>query len=74
MAVMNVAKFERFFRLAASLDVDKGDLRPTAIIAPRSSRSARAPGAATKPASPGGKGWEGRLGDVLTSGHTIAVI
>jgi hypothetical protein len=27
MPVMNVAKFERFFRLAASLDVDKGDLR-----------------------------------------------
>ena len=27
MAVMNVARFERFFRLAASLDVDKGDLR-----------------------------------------------
>ena len=27
MPVMNVAKFERFFRLAASLDVDKKDLR-----------------------------------------------
>jgi hypothetical protein len=27
MPVMNVAKFERFFRLAASLDVDKGDLK-----------------------------------------------
>jgi hypothetical protein len=27
MPVMNVAKFERFFRLAASVDVDKEDLR-----------------------------------------------
>lgn len=27
MAVMGTAKFERFFRLAASLDVDKDDLR-----------------------------------------------
>lgn len=27
MAVMNVAKFERFFRVAAGLDVDKEDLR-----------------------------------------------
>jgi len=27
MAVMNVTRFERFFRLAASLDVDKEDLR-----------------------------------------------
>src|SRR3954451_5314335 len=27
MPMMNVAKFERFFRLAASLDVDKKDLR-----------------------------------------------
>lgn len=27
MPVMNVAKFERFFRVAAGLDVDKGDLR-----------------------------------------------
>ncbi|MDB6160484.1 MAG: hypothetical protein JWO04_4190, partial [Gammaproteobacteria bacterium] len=27
MTVMNIAKFERFFRLAASLDVDKEDLR-----------------------------------------------
>jgi hypothetical protein len=27
MPVMNVAKFERFFREAASVDVDKGDLR-----------------------------------------------
>lgn len=27
MAVMNIPKFERFFRAAASLDVDKADLR-----------------------------------------------
>src|ERR1700704_1927884 len=27
MTVMNIAKFERFFRLAAGLDVDKEDLR-----------------------------------------------
>jgi hypothetical protein len=27
MPVMNIAKFERFFRIAASLDVDKEDLR-----------------------------------------------
>ena len=27
MPVMNVAKFEKFFRLAAGLDVDKGDLK-----------------------------------------------
>jgi hypothetical protein len=27
MPAMNVEKFERFFRLAASLDVDKGDLK-----------------------------------------------
>lgn len=27
MAVMNIAKFERFFRLAAGLDVDKADLK-----------------------------------------------
>lgn len=27
MTVMSVAKFERFFRLAASLDVDKADLK-----------------------------------------------
>lgn len=27
MTVMNIARFERFFRLAASLDVDKDDLR-----------------------------------------------
>jgi hypothetical protein len=27
MTVMNVAKFERFFRLAAGLDVDKNDLK-----------------------------------------------
>jgi hypothetical protein len=27
MQVMNVAKFERFFRMAAGLDVDKGDLQ-----------------------------------------------
>jgi hypothetical protein len=27
MPVMNVAKFERFFRVAGSLDVDKGDLK-----------------------------------------------
>jgi histone H3/H4 len=27
MAVMGVAKFERFFRVAASLDVDKSDLK-----------------------------------------------
>jgi hypothetical protein len=27
MSVMGVAKFERFFRAAASLDVDKEDLR-----------------------------------------------
>jgi hypothetical protein len=27
MALMGIAKFERFFRLAAGLDVDKSDLR-----------------------------------------------
>jgi hypothetical protein len=27
MPVMNVARFERFFRMAAGLDVDKGDLK-----------------------------------------------
>jgi hypothetical protein len=27
MPVMNIARFERFFRAAAGLDVDKGDLR-----------------------------------------------
>jgi hypothetical protein len=27
MAVTNIARFERFFRVAASLDVDKGDLK-----------------------------------------------
>jgi hypothetical protein len=27
MSIMGVAKFERFFRVAASLDVDKADLK-----------------------------------------------
>jgi hypothetical protein len=36
MPVMSVARFERFFRLAASLDVDKNDLESVGAAQPGS--------------------------------------